>query len=291
MKHLPKRLADPPERDLVAAPPGVVDAHVHIFPARLGEAVRRWFDEHAWDIRYRFGPEQVDQYLVERGVERYLALHYAHKPGIAAGLNDFLLEFAAAHPRCVPSATVFPGEPDARAILRRALAGGARAVKIHAHVQCVAPDDARLDDVYAQAIEHDALLVFHCGDQPDSDAYKCDVKQLCTVAALERALVRFPGLKIVVPHLGSGQLDEYEALLDRHAGLHLDTAMMLARYFADERGFALVRRHPDRVLLGTDFPNIPYCWDRDVRGVLELGLDADARRAVLGGNARRLLGL
>jgi hypothetical protein len=291
VKHLPKRLPDPPERDEVQAPAGVIDAHVHVFPRTLFDAIRRWFDENAWDIRYRFGPDEVDGYLVARGVDRYLALHYAHKPGIAEGLNEFVLEFASRHPRCIPSATVFPGEPDAGRILDRALSAGARAIKIHAHVQCVAADDPRLDDVYAAAIDHDAVLVFHCGNEPASDAYRCDVKALCTPEALARSLARFPSLKIVVPHLGSGELDRYEAMLDRHPGLYLDTAMMLSHYFADDRGFDLVRRRPDRVLFGSDFPNLPYAWERDLRGVIELGLDDTQRRAVLGGNARRLLGL
>jgi uncharacterized protein len=291
VKHLPRSLPDPPEAEDVTAPPGVIDAHVHVFPAPLFAAIRRWFDEHAWDIRYRIAPDEVDGYLTARGVERYLALHYAHKPGIAEGLNGFVLDYAARHPRCIPCATVFPGEPDARGILGRALTAGARAIKIHAHVQCVAPDDTRLDDVYATAIAHDALLVFHCGDEPDSAAYKCDVKELCTVDRLARALARFPDLKIVVPHLGSGDLEGMERLLDRHAGLYLDTAMTLAGYFPDDRGAALVRRRPERVLFGTDFPNIPYAWERDLRGVLELGLTDPLRAGVLGGNARRLLGV
>lgn len=291
MRELPRRLPDPPERDRTTAPPGVIDAHVHVFPDRLFAAIRRWFDAHAWDIRYRFGAEEVDRFLGERGVERYLALHYAHKPGIAEGLNRFVLEFAASHPRCVPSATVFPGEPGARDILRRALRAGARAIKLHAHVQCVAADDPRLEDVYEVAADHGALLVFHCGSAPDSPAYRCDVKRLCNPDALARALARHPDVNVVVPHLGWAEAETYERLLDRFSRLYLDTAMMLAGYFDARGAFDLVRRRPDRVLFGTDFPHVPYAWERDLRGVLELGLSDEAQRAVLGGTARRLLGL
>lgn len=282
---------DPPERDHAAAPPGVVDAHVHLFPPRVFAAIRRWFDVHAWEIRYRFDAEQVDAFLGARGVERYLALHYAHNPGMADPLNDFVLRFAQTHPRCVPCATVLPGEPDAEGIVDRALGAGARAVKIHCHVQCIAPDDPRLTPVYRQVVAHDALLVIHCGSEPALAAYDCDIKRICTAQAFGRAMERFPQMKVSVPHLGVGEIEEYEALLDRYPHLYLDTAMMLADYFEVPGCLELVERRWDRILYGTDFPNLPFAWDRDLRAVERAGLSAEQRAAILGGTARRLLGL
>jgi hypothetical protein len=38
---------------LAADLPPVIDAHVHVFPAALFEAVRSWFDAYAWPVRYR----------------------------------------------------------------------------------------------------------------------------------------------------------------------------------------------------------------------------------------------
>lgn len=288
---VPRRVDDPVERDATTAPPGVVDAHVHVFPSRVCEAIRRWFDANAWEIRYRFDAEQVDAFLAARGVERYLGLHYSHAPGMAESLNRFALDFAREHPRCIPCATVLPGEPGAERILDEALSAGARAVKLHCHVQCFSIDEPRLDPIFRAAEAHDALLVVHCGDAPALPGYECDIGALCTADALDRAMRRHPAAKVCVPHLGLGDVASHVALLDRHPNLHLDTAMALSGYFPIDRVTELLHTHWDRLLYGTDFPNLPYAWDRDLRAIERAGLDGAKRAAILGGNARRLLGL
>lgn len=281
-----------PDETPVPVPAGVIDAHVHIFPPRVFEAIWRWFDEHAWSIRYRLEATQIDTFLTERGITSYLGLHYAHKPGMAESLNAFVSDFCARHPRCIPCATVLPGEPDAERILDDALTAGARAVKIHAHVQCIAPDDPRMDAVYRQVSAHGALLVYHCGNEPNLPGYHCDIPALCTPAALARALDRYPELSVCVPHFGAGDIEAYDALLDRFPNLYLDTAMMLSSYFAPAADLTqLLSRRWQRILYGTDFPNIPYSWDRDLAGVIAAALPPAQAAAVLGGNARRLLRL
>jgi predicted TIM-barrel fold metal-dependent hydrolase len=284
-------IADPVARDQSSAPTGVFDAHVHLFPDRLAAAIWRWFDANAWPIRYQLSADKIDSFLAARGVEAYLALHYAHAPGIAADLNDFILDFAGRHPRCIASATVMPGEDGAEAILDRALGAGARAVKIHCHVQNVSPDSPAMDAVYRQVVAHDAVLVIHCGNEPALPAYQADIDQLCTVDAFDRAMRRFPAMKVVVPHFGMGETAGYLALLARYPNLYLDTAMLLSGFFAGDPGPAIVEEHWQRIIYGTDFPHIPYAWDRDLRTIESARLSDDQRADVLGGNIRRLLGL
>jgi len=287
---LPRSLDDPPERDATRAPPGVLDAHVHVFPARLHAAIRRWFDAHAWTIRYAFDGEQVDAFLAARGVEAYLALHYPHEPGMAEALNAFALAFAREHPRAIPCASVLPGEDGAEQILARALDAGARAVKIHAHVQCVGPDDPRMEPVYRQVEAHDALLVYHCGNEPATEGYRCDVRAICSAAAFDRAMHRHPEMKICVPHFGAGETEQYVALLDRYPRLYLDTAMGLSGYLPFALPEDLLAARWDRILYGSDFPNLPYAWDRDLRAIEAAALTGAQRAAILGGTARKLLG-
>ncbi len=286
---LPRRIDDPPERDLTQAPPGVIDAHVHVFPARIGAAVRNWLQRHAWELRYPFDAEQVDAFLEARGVEAYLGLHYAHTAGLAESMNQFALDRAKTHPRLIPCATVFPGEPGAEGILDRALSAGARAVKLHAHVQRVAADDPRLEAVYRQVCAHDALLVFHCGSAPTLAGYDWDVAKHCTADALDGAMRRFPQMAVCVPHFGMAETEGYVELLDRYPHLYLDTAMGLAGYFEIDGGRELLQRHWRRILYGSDFPHLPYAWDRDLRFICDAGLDDEQRAAIFGGNARRLL--
>jgi predicted TIM-barrel fold metal-dependent hydrolase len=290
-----RSLLDEPEGDapppslaatLAAAP--LVDAHVHVFPDRVFEAIRSWFETHGWAIRYRLTSDQLLDHVFERGVESVLALHYAHKPGMARSLNDYVLELARRRPGVIPAATVFPGEKDAREILRRAFGEGARAVKLHCHVQKVAPDDPRLTEIYEECAEAGRPVVLHAGREPSSAAYGIDTRALCSAAATERVLARHPGLTLVIPHLGADEFDEYEQLLGRFENLWLDTTMALSGYMSWAPRFETVRRRASRLLYGTDFPNLPYAWDRELKRIAGLGLTPEQASALLGGNARRL---
>lgn len=266
----------------------VVDAHVHLFPPRVFAAIWRWFDAHAWPVRYRLGSEQVIEFLCARGVERLVGLAYAHKAGMAAALNAHLLDLARRFPAVIPTATVLPGEPGARELLRRALGEGARGVKVHCHVQRLAPDDPRLDPVFEEAVRARVPVVIHAGREPSSPAYGVDTRALCSAAAVERALLRHPELDLVVPHLGADEYAEYEALLDRHPRLWLDTTMAIAGYFEHEPDRSILARRADRLLYGTDFPNLPFAWSRELNVIARAGLAPARLAALLGGNALRL---
>ncbi|MFN7132358.1 MAG: amidohydrolase family protein, partial [Myxococcales bacterium] len=244
---------------------GAFDAHVHLFPDRLFEAIWRWFDQHAWPIRYRLTSEQVIEHLATRGVKRMVGLHYAHKPGIAEGLNAYVLGLAKRFPEVIPFATVLPGEPGAKEILKRALGEGARGVKLHCHVQKMPPDDPGILEACEVLQAHRAPLVIHSGKEPSSPAYGIDCRALCDTSAMERVLQRFPELTVVVAHLGADEYAGYEALLGRYPNLYLDTAMVVGEYFPGSIAgggdpVAMVERNADRILYGSDFPNLPYAW-------------------------------
>lgn len=46
-------------KDLTPIP--VIDSHVHVFPQKLSDAVRHWFEEHAWDFHHQGTPEDLIQ--------------------------------------------------------------------------------------------------------------------------------------------------------------------------------------------------------------------------------------
>jgi len=267
----------------------VFDAHVHVFPERLFEAIWRWFGQHGWPIRYRLHAEQVIEFLSSRGVERMTALLYAHKPGMARELNRFVAEIAKAHACVIPFGTVMPGEPDAGAIVREALGTlGLRGIKLHCHVQRLSPDDARLDEVYRACEELGRPVLIHAGREPSSPAYGIDTRALCAAPQIECVLRRFPRLKLVVPHLGADEYAEYAALLGQYENLWMDTTMIVAGYLPGPVPTDLVVRHADRLMYGTDFPNIPYAWDRELHRLLALPLDARAQRKLFWDNASAL---
>ena len=266
----------------------VLDAHVHLFPPALFAAIQRWFDAHAWPIRYRLDSDALLDHLERLGVKQVVALHYAHKAGMARSLNEYVLGIAKRRRAVIPTATVFPGEPGAAEILREAFGNGARGVKIHCHVQKIAPDDARLDEVYREAARARVPVVIHAGREPASDAYGFDCHANCSAARVEKVLERHPELTLIVPHLGADEYEAYDAMLDRHPNLHLDTTMVIGGYLPIRPAGDLLARRADRILFGTDFPNIPYACDREIKALAAMKLPRAALAAIAGGNARKL---
>ena len=271
--------------------PPVIDAHVHLFPERVFAAIWRWFGQHGWPIRYPLPTPQVIDFLLSRGVERVVALHYSHAPGMARELNRYVAGICAEHPRVTGLATVLPGEPEALEVLREAHALGLAGVKLHCHVQRFSPDAPELEPLYAFCSEKRWPMVMHAGREPSSRAYPVDPYALCNVTRTERVLRAFPDLQLCVPHLGADEFEGSGRLLERHDGLWLDTTMTLASYFPVEPPRRLFEVRPERILYGTDFPNIPYAWDRELKGLLALRLPEDTLHRVLGANARALYGL
>jgi len=267
----------------------IFDSHVHLFPPGVFAALWRWFDTHAWKIKYRLQAEEAIDFLKARGVAKMTALVYSHKPEMARMLNQFVAELARANPEVVPLGTVLPGEPDARAILDEALGRlQLRGIKLHCHVQKIAPDDPRLDDVWRAATEARVPVVIHAGREPSNPAYGIDTRELCAASRIERVLQRFPSLKLIVPHLGYDEVSEYEKLLSRYENLWLDTTMVIGDFFNLKLPETLFPGRADRLLFGTDFPNIPYDWESELNKIRETALTDENRHAILWKNAKDL---
>lgn len=265
---------DEPEGDsLPVGLPQVIDAHVHIFPDWVFSAVHKWFDSHAWKIRYRLKSEEIIRFLLNRGVSHIVALQYAHKPGIARQLNDHMVEICRKFAgRVTGLATVFPGEEDDRLILQEAFDRGLGGLKLHAHVQCFDLSDPSLAPVLECCQENGMPALMHVSREPKSEAYRCDPYQLCGADKLEGVVKSYPDLKVCVPHLGVDEFDSFRMLIEKYDTLWLDTAMAVADYFRFKHTISLSDYRPDRIIYGSDFPNIPYAWDRELTHLAEMGL-------------------
>ena len=266
--------------------PRVIDSHVHVFPDGIFKAVRRWFDENAWHIRYQLSTSEVFDFLLSHGVGHIVALQYAHAPGIAGHLNDYLAKKCRQYPNRVTGlATVFPGEENAGTILQEAFDAGLGGLKLHAHVQCfdINADDTQLLFDVCQSNTKPVLI--HFGKEPKSPVYRCDPYTICGADKLARVLADFPGLNVCVPHLGFSETREYKTLIEKYDNLWLDTTMALTDYFHIQERIGLQEYRIDRIMYGSDFPNIPYAWDRELKWLRDSRLSDDELDMILNKNA------
>ena len=272
--------------------PGLVDIHVHFMPQRVMDAVWRYFDsgaEHygrAWPVFYR-APE-ADRLATLRalGVRAFPSLLYPHKPGMAQGLNAWAREFAASTPGCVPTATFFP-EPSAATYVREALDDGARVFKVHVQVGAFDPRDALLDPVWGLLAEAGVAVVVHCGSGPLPGRHTGP-------GPFGEVLAAHPRLTAVIAHAGAPEYAEHLALVEKYPNVHLDTTMVATPFMEDLAPLpvAVNERYAelaDRIVLGTDFPNIPYPYATQLDALERLGHGDGWLRAVCWENGARLL--
>ena len=266
------------------------DAHVHLWPNRLHEAIWQWFDEHAWQIRYKIYADQAVQQLTERGIDGFLVLNYAHKAGMAESLNEWTYDFCKSYPQAVPLGAIHPDDEKRDNLLERCFNEyGFSGIKFHCHVSAIRPDDERMFPIYEKLIEHDKLIVLHAGIGPSLRGYKETTKDISGVRFVEPALKRYPQLKMIMPHLGADEVDEFFDLMDPYPNLWLDTTMVVAGFFPLEIPWDKIEKYSDRILYGSDFPHIPYDLMTEINVIRNAPITEIAKARLLSENAQRLL--
>jgi len=272
-----------------ATMPRVIDSHVHLFPKMIFNAVWKWFDTHGWPVRYKLGSSELLNFLFERNICHVIAFQYAHKPGISSWLNDYMVKKVAEFKgRLTGLATVFPGEDGAIKILSQAFDQGLKGVKLHVHVQCFDPLSKAMEPIYELCSLEKKPMVIHAGREPKSSAYSCDPYELCSVDRIEKVICKYPELKLCVPHFGMDEYNGYSSLIKSHDNLWLDTAMAVTDYLPVDPPVNLLSLRADRILYGSDFPNIPYAWDRELKCIESSGLSREAMERITWKNAAEL---
>ncbi|HEY7484837.1 MAG TPA: amidohydrolase family protein [Streptosporangiaceae bacterium] len=273
--------------------PGLIDVHVHFMPPRLLRRVWEYFDAagpligQSWPIHYRWSEPDRLAHLRKLGVRAFTSLAYPHKPDMARALNDWTLDFADRTPGCVPTATFFP-EPSARTYVQDALDRGAQVFKSHLQVGGYDPRDEALDPVWGLLAEVGAPVVVHAGSGPVASGFTGP-------GPFGEVLARHPRLIAVIAHLGAPEFEGFFALAGRYDRVCLDTTMAFTRFAGALGDFPsrLLPRLRDlglagRILLGTDFPNIPYEYAEQLSALARLGFGDAWLREVCWNGATRL---
>lgn len=274
--------------------PGLVDVHTHFMPTRVMDKVWQYFDDagplvgRPWPITYRTTETDRLRRLREFGVRAFTSLVYPHKPDMAQWLNQWAARFAAETPDCLATATLYP-EPGVTDYVVDAIEGGARVFKAHVQVGRYDPADPRLDGAWGALAEARIPVVIHCGSGPQPGEFTGP-------DPVARVLARHPRLRLVIAHLGMPEYSDFLDLCERYDGVHLDTTMAFTPFVEETMPFPAaeyprLRDVGDRILFGSDFPNIPYGYLEAVRCVVGLDVDDAWRRHVLHDNGARLFDL
>lgn len=269
----------------------IIDVHTHFMPKRVLDKVWAYFDGvgpltgRPWPVAYRLDEQARVATLRDFGVAAFSSLVYPHKPDMAAWLNAWSAQFAAITPDCLHTATFYP-EPTAAEYVTRAIGDGARVFKAHVQVGDYAPTDPLLAPVWAALEQAGIPTVIHAGSGPAPGTFTGP-------GPVAEVLERHPSLRLIIAHLGMPEYREFLDLAQRFSGVYLDTTMVFTDFTEQlhpfpRRELPRLEELGDKVLFGSDFPNIPYPYHHSIESITRLGLGDQWCRKVLHDNAFEL---
>ena len=281
----------------------IIDIHTHTFPDKIAAATLDKLKRLSHTTPFSDGTAAgLAASMARVGVDRSVVMPVAtsahqvsHVNDASARMNDVgeetgVLSFGCMHPD-------FDGWKEE---LARAQRLGLKGIKLHPQYQDTDFDDPRYLRILDRCGELGLVVLTHAGLDVGMPG-----KDNCAPEMVLRALAQVGPVKLVLAHMGGWrQWDRVEALL-AEAGVYLDTSFSLGEmtplddgYYGpadlpllDETAFLrMVRRFgADRVLFGTDSP-----WDDQGAALVRLRrlpLESAELDAILGGNARALLGI
>lgn len=266
----------------------IIDFHTHAFPDKIAQrTVDALASESGMTPLTDGTVAGLKERLAESGVDLGVILPVVTRPEQFAGINRFaasvcetgLISFGGIHPD--------DGAPEAH--VKEIASLGLKGIKLHPDYQRTFVDDERYVRIVTAALAEGLIVVTHAGVDVGFPGHPVR----CTPERAARLLDRISDgkeeLPIVFAH-GGGY--EMHADVMRHLagrGVYVDLSMT-HRMSNEDEVTELVRAHgAERVLFGSDCP-----WGdpkETADFVRSLDLTDAEKDAILGGNAKRLLGI
>lgn len=230
---------------------------------------------------------QIVESMDRAGIQK-LMLSAWHRPGQWVYHNDLVAEMVQQYPdRFVGVAAVNLEKPvEAVRELERAVKElGFKALRVIPWLWNRPPNDKFYFPLYVKCIELDipfCTQVGHTGPLMPSEPGR-------PVPYLDEVALVFPELKIVGGHIGYPWTDEMIGLAWKHENVFIDTSAYLPRYYPPQLLHYLKTYGQDKVLFGTNFPQLPL--EKCTAQVKELNLPLDIQAKFLAGNAKRIFKL
>jgi predicted TIM-barrel fold metal-dependent hydrolase len=261
----------------------IIDVHTHAFPDFLApHAISRLEERAAIRARLDGTAAGLLASMDRAGIRRSVVCSIATEPRQFKAIMQWSREIASE--RLLPFPSVHPSSGAAAEEVRRVAAAGFRGIKLHPEYQDFHADDPGLAAFYGEIERARLVVLFHAGHDigfPDSE--RSAPRRILAVA---RA---YPGLRVVASHLGGFRRWEEVAGHLLGSELYLDTSYAIGHVPAELFATILNGHRPDRILFGSDSPWVDQA--EAVGQIRALRLGPARETAILGGNARALLGL
>ena len=263
----------------------IIDFHTHVFP-----------DDVA--------PKAL-AIIVENIKSYYLPVNDGTVSGLIRNMDDWGVDVSVAQPivikqeqfrrinewtagigsdRVLPFGGISPRTDDYKRDIDFVVSLGLKGLKFHAEYQNFIVDDDHMLKVYDYALSKGLILLHHAGFDPEfPPPIKSSPRQFARIVDEMRGGV------IVAAHLGGCmQWDDVERDL---AGkdIYLDTSAGFEFYPRDQFLRILEKHGADKILFGSDAP-----WTNagtEIEILRSLPIPDEDKAAILGGNAKRILGI
>jgi predicted TIM-barrel fold metal-dependent hydrolase len=232
-------------------------------------------------------PADIVAIMDQTGISKMLLSAWC-RPGRWLTTNDEVAAHVQAFPdRFAGVATVDLANPVAavRELDRAVRQLGFKALRVVPWLWKLPPNDKLYYPLYVKCVELGipfCTQVGHTGPLMPSETGR-------PIPYLDEVALTFPELRIVGGHIGHPWTDEMIGLAWKHDNVFIDTSAYAPRYYPPQLVHFLRTYGQDKVLFGTNFPQLPL--DKCVEQVRALGLPAEVERKFLSGNARAVFQL
>jgi len=263
----------------------VVDFHCHVFPDDLAPRALEKLRHTLYGEYYPVSDgtvggllERMDDWEIDVSVLQPVIT----KQSQVRAVNEWLAGLSS--DRLVCFGGIYPHSGSYKEDIDLVAGLGLKGLKFHAEYQDFVVDDGYMLKIYDYALSKGLILMHHAGFDPGfPPPFKSSPMQFAHIGEAMRGGV------VVAAHLGGhDQWDDVEKYL-AGSEIYLDTSMGF-EFFPHERFLSIVSKHgADKVLFASDAP-----WSNaktEIEALNSLDLPQEAKEAILGGNAKRILNL
>jgi predicted TIM-barrel fold metal-dependent hydrolase len=248
----------------------IIDCHSHIqeYPGHISEefAAEANARSRGKPLQLHTPPER--HWAAMKNVDRVIVFGVrAFHSGLTSP-NEYISNYVRAHPeKLLGFAAVDPTHDDVREILEHAIDDlKLRGVKLGPIYQNIHPMDERMLPVYEFCEKRNLPIMIHQGTTfPRRAPLKFSLPIL-----LEDVAMQFPGLKMIIAHMGHPWIDETVVLIRKQPNFFADISALHYRPWQFYNGLICAKEYGvlNKLLFGSDYPYTnPDASMQDLRSI------------------------